>query len=127
MNGIFSFDKKDIMKYPKVRYEKILNQLNTGPNMEVAHYMERSWGSICYPLLHTKLLLTYHNIPRNIQMNQPVKTNLFQMSLGGVRVNPFARRRQFRNPRMQNYLRAMLLRRNFMRRRRRRRNPFGRF
>ena len=112
MNGIFSFDKKDIMKYPKFRYEKILNQLNTGPNMEVAHYMERSWGSICYPLLHTKISLNYANVPRNVQMNQPLKSNFIRMNMGGVRVRPFARRRQFRNPR----LRGRLLRRNFIRR-----------
>jgi len=128
-NGIFSFDKKDIMKYKKYRYERILDQLKAGPNVEVAHYMERSWGALCHPLLHTKLSLNYVNVPRNVPINRDMKTNSIRMNMGGtarpLRVNPFARRRQFRNPRMQNYLRAMLLRRNFMRRRRR--NPFGRF
>jgi len=114
-NGIFSFDKKDIMKYKKIRYERILDQLKAGPNVEVAHYMERSWGAICHPLLHTKLLLNYVNNPRNVVMNQPVKLNSIQMNIGRggrpLRVNPFARRRQFRNPRIQNYLRGRLLRR----------------
>ena len=116
MNGIFSLNKKDIMKYKKIRYEKILNQLSIGPNLELAHYMERSWGTICYPLLHTKVSLTYPE--KNI--SQPSKTNSIRMNMGGIRplrLRPVVRRIQVRNLRNQNYLRGRLLRRrNFMRR-----------
>jgi len=116
MNGIFSLNKKDIMKYKKFRYEKILNQLSIASNLEMAHYMERSWSTICYPLLHTKVSLTYPQ--KNI--SQPLKTNSIRMNMGGIRplrVRPIVRRIQVRNLRNQNYLRGRLLRRrNFMRR-----------
>ena len=116
MNGIFSLNKKDIMKYKKFRYEKILNQLSIASNLEMAHYMERSWSTICYPLLHTKVSLTYPQ--KNI--SQPLKTNSIRMNMGGIRplrVRPVVRRIQVRNLRNQNYLRGRLLRRrNFMRR-----------
>ena len=115
MNGIFSLNKKDIMKYKKFRYEKILNQLSLDSNLEMAHYMERSWSTICHPLLHTKVSLTYPQ--KNI--SQPLKTNSIRMNIGGIRplkVRPFVRRIQIRNLRNQNYLRGRLLRRrNFMR------------
>lgn len=56
-HGIFSVDKKDIIKHKKIRYEKLLNQLMVSSNPEVGHYIERSWPAIFYPFLHTKVLL----------------------------------------------------------------------
>jgi hypothetical protein len=55
--GIFSVDKRDILKYKKFRYEKFVAQLETSSNPEVGHYIERSWSAILSPLLHTKIFL----------------------------------------------------------------------
>ena len=113
------------MKYKKIRYEKILNQLNLGPNMEVAHYMERSWGVICYPLLYTKTSLTYDALKNNAGGNNShsnQRTNPIKMDISGIRPVNFARNIKknninIRNPRVQNYLRSLWLRRNFFRKR----------
>jgi len=137
MFGVFSLNKKDIMKYKKFRYEKILNQLNLGPNMEVAHYMERSWGVICYPLLYTKTSLTYNEKYNKVQTSNPtlqnVRSNTIKLNLARTRPrimnHPRPRiinrpritnqmiKRNIRNPQFQNYLRSLFLRRNMMRKR----------
>jgi hypothetical protein len=55
--GIFSIDKRDVLKYKKSRYERLLSQLEIGSNPEVGHYIERSWGSIFFPLKYTRIIL----------------------------------------------------------------------
>ena len=135
MFGVFSLNKKDIMKYKKLRYEKLLNQMNLGPNMEVAHYMERSWGVICYPLIYTKTSLIYYNKNYN-KTNDTFHTRNQDLRPGQLKLNMTRNRqrimnhvgmtnqmikrnvRNIRNPRFQNYLRSLLLRRNMMRKRR---------
>ena len=57
--GIFSIDKKDIIQHPIERYQLLLNTVNNHSNPEAGHYIERSWGVIFYPLIHTnKICLT---------------------------------------------------------------------
>ena len=51
--GIFSIDKKDIIQHPIERYQTLLNTVNNHSNPEAGHYIERSWGAIFYPLIHT--------------------------------------------------------------------------
>jgi hypothetical protein len=51
--GIFSIDKKDIIQHPIERYQLLLNTVNNHSNPETGHYIERSWGVIFYPLIHT--------------------------------------------------------------------------
>jgi hypothetical protein len=51
--GIFSIDKKDIIQNPVERYKRLLQTVNNHSNPEAGHYIERSWGAIFYPLIHT--------------------------------------------------------------------------
>lgn len=51
--GIFSIDKRDILKRRKEQYEVILKMISTHSNPEIGHYIERSWGVIFYPLANT--------------------------------------------------------------------------
>jgi hypothetical protein len=51
--GIFSMDKKDIIQHSIERYQLLLNTVNNHSNPEAGHYIERSWGAIFYPLIHT--------------------------------------------------------------------------
>lgn len=120
MNGIFSFDKKDIMKHKKIRYERLISQLNAGRNMEAPHYMERSWGAICFPLLHTKVLLTYNNVQRNTFINRGLKSNFMKMNIGGSRPTSFTKKNNYRDIHIRNYLRAMMLRNKNMKKRKNR-------
>lgn len=53
MGGVFSIDKRDVIQHPKSNYLKILQTVNTHSNPEAGHYIERSWGVIFCPLLHT--------------------------------------------------------------------------
>ncbi len=55
--GIFSVDKRDIIQHPKIRYEMLLNTVSNSSNPESNYYMERSWGAIFYPMIHTKKIL----------------------------------------------------------------------
>jgi hypothetical protein len=48
-NSILSVSRKNILQKPKSYYENILNQVNTGENLETVHYVERSWYAIFYP------------------------------------------------------------------------------
>jgi hypothetical protein len=52
-NGIFSFDKRDIIQHNIKRYISLIQTVNFHSNHEAAHYIERSWGSICSPLKAT--------------------------------------------------------------------------
>ena len=46
-------DKKDIIQHSIERYQLLLNTVNNHSNPEAGHYIERSWGAIFYPLIHT--------------------------------------------------------------------------
>jgi hypothetical protein len=52
-NGIFSFDKRDIIQHDIKRYISLIQTVNFDSNHEASHYIERSWGSICSPLKAT--------------------------------------------------------------------------
>jgi mannosyltransferase OCH1-like enzyme len=52
--GIFSIDKRDILQHDISRYELLIQTINKHPNPEAGHFMERSWGIIFYPMIHTK-------------------------------------------------------------------------
>lgn len=41
--GIFAVSKERILRYPKAFYEKILQELSVGDNVEAGHFLERSW------------------------------------------------------------------------------------
>jgi len=47
--GLLSIKKKHIIQKPKEFYEQLLNEFKH-PNDEVAHYFERSWEAIFYPI-----------------------------------------------------------------------------
>lgn len=49
MNGIFAVSKEDIRKHPKSYYLSFLQQLDSHPNPETGHYMERAWDAIFGP------------------------------------------------------------------------------
>jgi len=53
MGGIFSIDKRDIIQHPVTRYTSILQTVIKHSNHETGHYIERSWGVIFFPLIHT--------------------------------------------------------------------------
>jgi hypothetical protein len=57
MFGIFSIDKRDIIKHSVKRYKLLLNTLSGHSNPEAGHYIERSWGAIFYPMIYTKKVL----------------------------------------------------------------------
>jgi hypothetical protein len=47
--GILGISKKHILNHPKEYYENLLKEFKH-PNDEVAHYFERSWQAIFYPM-----------------------------------------------------------------------------
>jgi hypothetical protein len=53
-NGIFSMDKRDILKHPVERYQRIIECVSTHSNPEAGHYIERAWAAIFGPLVYTK-------------------------------------------------------------------------
>ena len=53
LGGVFSIDKRDVIQHPKTTYINILQTVNTHSNPEAGHYIERSWGVIFFPLIHT--------------------------------------------------------------------------
>lgn len=57
MFGIFSIDKRDIIRHSVKRYKLLLNTLSGHSNPEAGHYIERSWGAIFYPMIYTKKVL----------------------------------------------------------------------
>jgi hypothetical protein len=58
-HGIFSIDKRDIIQYPIIRYQTLLNTVSVHSNPEAGHYIERSWGAIFYPMSHTQKVVYY--------------------------------------------------------------------
>ena len=46
LRGIFAVSKKHIHNRPLAFYQKLIKSVNTSPNPEAGHYMERSWVSI---------------------------------------------------------------------------------
>ena len=52
--GVFSFDKRDIIQHPISRYQILIETINKDPIPEAAHYIERSWGAIFFPLVYTE-------------------------------------------------------------------------
>jgi hypothetical protein len=52
-SGVFSIDKRDIIQHSIERYMILKNVVGLHSNPEVGHYIERSWGAIFYPLIHT--------------------------------------------------------------------------
>jgi len=54
--GIFSIQRIDIIKHPKIRYQKLLNAVSRHSNPEVGHYLERSWAAVFHPFLMTKII-----------------------------------------------------------------------
>ena len=59
--GIFSVSRKDITQKPKAFYVDLLNEVNKVKNHETAHYFERSWEAVLYPLKHTDLVEGFSN------------------------------------------------------------------
>ena len=53
MNGVFSIDKRDIIQHSIDNYKLIIQSVNRHSNPDAAHYIERSWGVIFYPLIYT--------------------------------------------------------------------------
>lgn len=51
--GVFSIDKRDIIQHPIDRYRFIIQTVSIHSNPEAGHYIERSWGVIFFPLIHT--------------------------------------------------------------------------
>jgi hypothetical protein len=51
--GIFSIDKRDVLQHPISKYQFLIQTLNKHSNTEASHYIERSWGAIFFPLIHT--------------------------------------------------------------------------
>ena len=51
--GIFSIDKRDIIQHPVIRYQTLIQIVNTHSNPEAGHYIERSWCAIFFPLIYT--------------------------------------------------------------------------
>jgi hypothetical protein len=52
-SGVFSIDKRDIIQHPVERYIILKDIVGVHSNPESGHYIERSWGVIFYPLIHT--------------------------------------------------------------------------
>ena len=52
-SGVFSIDKRDIIQHSIERYMLLKNIVGVHSNPEAGHYIERSWGAIFYPLIHT--------------------------------------------------------------------------
>jgi hypothetical protein len=65
-NGIFSIDKRDILRHPMDRYIKLERELAIHSNPEVGHYIERSWATIFGPFKYTLLDTKIKNSSINI-------------------------------------------------------------
>jgi hypothetical protein len=48
--GIFAVHSRHIKQRPLESYLRFMDELSDGSNVEVGHYMERSWVSIFHPL-----------------------------------------------------------------------------
>jgi len=51
--GVFSIDKRDIKQHDINKYKYIIQTVSIHSNPEAGHYIERSWGAMFYPLVHT--------------------------------------------------------------------------
>lgn len=54
--GIFSVDKRDVLRNGINRYKTLITTVSDHSNPEANHYLERSWGVIFAPFLHTVCL-----------------------------------------------------------------------
>lgn len=54
--GVFAVQRSDILKRSKEFYESLLKQLSVGDNVEVGHYVERSWMAMFSPVPSDSLL-----------------------------------------------------------------------
>ena len=54
LGGIFSIDKRDVIQHSIDRYQKLIETVNFNANHEAAHYIERSWGVIFFPMIYTQ-------------------------------------------------------------------------
>jgi len=54
--GIFSVDKRDILKYPKIYYKNLIEYVSNSSNPEAGHFFEKSWGVIFAPFNHTNIV-----------------------------------------------------------------------
>ena len=57
-SGVFSIDKRDIIQNPIDKYIILRDIVCIHSNPEAGHYIERSWGTIFYPLNYTLKQLT---------------------------------------------------------------------
>ena len=55
-NSIFSVDSRDLLKREKAFYEQFLIGLRKGPNVELVHYIERSYAVLFGPMTYTRLI-----------------------------------------------------------------------
>lgn len=68
--GIIGMNKKNIINKDINFYKKLLKQLEIGDNVEVGHYIERSWSVIFAPLADTEYYVnTMTNIKDNCNKN----------------------------------------------------------
>jgi hypothetical protein len=51
--GVFSVDKRDIIQHPIENYQRIIKTLERSSNPEAGHYIERTWGTIFFPMIYT--------------------------------------------------------------------------
>lgn len=54
--GVFSIDRRDIANHSMEYYKKLIMTVSRHSNPEAGHYIERSWGAIFHPLIHTKFI-----------------------------------------------------------------------
>ena len=47
--SILAVHRRHVLQHPVARYAALRDQLNTHPNPEVGHYVERAWGAIFWP------------------------------------------------------------------------------
>jgi len=55
-NSILSVDRRDILNRSKEFYEQFLVGLRLGPNVELVHFIERSYVALFGPMTYTKLV-----------------------------------------------------------------------
>jgi Protein of unknown function (DUF3431) len=53
--AIFAVSNGLILQHPVSRYQKLLETVNTAPDMETGHYIERVWTAIFHPIPETCL------------------------------------------------------------------------
>ena len=54
-NSIFSIDHRDILQHPKEKYEKLMEGLEIGNELEEGHYIERAWAAVFHPFVYTQI------------------------------------------------------------------------